>query len=297
MSDLIEIAIPTYNDALTLCDTLSSLERQTLKPSKVTLIDDASTDETIELARQYRDRLPLSIVRNKARLGLVGNWNRCVELASLEYLWILHSDDWLHERALEVVHYSASTQRPGMIASGAAFFSSPQDSAAVEWSKTLSPYTVEIVSGEKAFLASLQLICSSVIVRRGLYLMHGSFSDRFPYSPDEELWPRLAAHASLLEINGMRFTAVRTSGDHEMQSTWKRPDFFDRWNTLHDELARMALELDPSGSLGLANAVQNKRSSVEKMVRQWLASKSDERGLLRQRYLQPFVRWLQGLRK
>jgi biofilm PGA synthesis N-glycosyltransferase PgaC len=46
------VIIPAYNEAASLADTIRSVQRQTLSPEEIIVIDDCSTDETAEVARQ-----------------------------------------------------------------------------------------------------------------------------------------------------------------------------------------------------------------------------------------------------
>ena len=47
------VIVPAYNEAATLGDTLRSLRDQTVKPDRVIVVDDGSTDATAEVARSF----------------------------------------------------------------------------------------------------------------------------------------------------------------------------------------------------------------------------------------------------
>jgi cellulose synthase/poly-beta-1,6-N-acetylglucosamine synthase-like glycosyltransferase len=49
----VTVIVPAFNEEAGIGDTLSSLFRQTLKPDKVLVVDDCSTDNTGEVARRY----------------------------------------------------------------------------------------------------------------------------------------------------------------------------------------------------------------------------------------------------
>ncbi|KKS79552.1 MAG: Glycosyl transferase, family 2 [Candidatus Beckwithbacteria bacterium GW2011_GWA2_43_10] len=88
----ISICIPTFNRADYLEQALQSLAQQTIKPFEVIIVDNASTDNTPQIAAKYK-KLGFTYVRNPKNLGMVGNYNRCLELARGQYLSFLHSDD------------------------------------------------------------------------------------------------------------------------------------------------------------------------------------------------------------
>lgn len=58
----IAIIIPTYNGARCIANVLESLTAQTLSADEVVVVVDGSTDNTVELAEKFKQRLPLKIV-------------------------------------------------------------------------------------------------------------------------------------------------------------------------------------------------------------------------------------------
>src|SRR2546423_14323182 len=85
MAVTISICVPTYNGARYLKPCLDSALAQTFADFELLVVDDGSTDSTPDLARQYVGGDPrISIRRNERNLGLVANWNRCVDLAGGE---------------------------------------------------------------------------------------------------------------------------------------------------------------------------------------------------------------------
>ena len=96
-------AIPTYNSGRFLEQTLASLARQTLRPDRVVVLDDLSSDRTEEIVRNFKD-LRCEFISNASRLGLFGNFNRCLDFAAeTEFLQILHADDTLEPQFYEVM--------------------------------------------------------------------------------------------------------------------------------------------------------------------------------------------------
>ena len=86
-------AIPVCNGEKFILQTLESAARQTLRPDRIVVFDNCSTDRTEEIVRQFKG-FPCEFIRNPANLGLFQNFNRCLELApETEFLQILHADD------------------------------------------------------------------------------------------------------------------------------------------------------------------------------------------------------------
>jgi len=88
----VTIAIPTFNRENFVRGAIESALANPRDDIEVLVIDNCSTDRTVEVARSYSDPR-LKVVQNPSNLGLFGNFNRCLELASGRYLCILCSDD------------------------------------------------------------------------------------------------------------------------------------------------------------------------------------------------------------
>jgi glycosyltransferase involved in cell wall biosynthesis len=102
MEPLISICIPTYNGAKHLRECLDSVITQTFKDFEILVVDDCSSDDTLSIAREYAERdNRIRIKQNERNLGLVNNWNHCVELASGEWVKFVFQDDYMHETCIE----------------------------------------------------------------------------------------------------------------------------------------------------------------------------------------------------
>ncbi len=98
----VSICVPTYNGARYLKHCLDSALAQTFTDFELLVVDDCSTDSTPDLARHYVGTDPrISVRRNERNLGLVANWNRCVDLARGAWVKFLFQDDLLEPSCLE----------------------------------------------------------------------------------------------------------------------------------------------------------------------------------------------------
>jgi len=91
---LVCICVPTYNAGKTLSATLDSILGQTYSNLLVKVVDNASTDNTLQIADVYASKdLRVSVIRNGDNIGAEGNFTRCLQLAEGDYTAIFHSDD------------------------------------------------------------------------------------------------------------------------------------------------------------------------------------------------------------
>lgn len=90
----ISIVIPAYNVEKYLGEALDSLQAQDHFPDEVILIDDGSTDSTLEIAKSYRFSFPYKVL-STTNNGQGSARNLGLSLASSEYIYFFDSDDLL----------------------------------------------------------------------------------------------------------------------------------------------------------------------------------------------------------
>lgn len=90
----ISIITVTYNAEATLERTLQSVAQQTHPDVEHLIIDGASTDRTLEIARQY----PHAIVFSEPDKGLYDAMNKGLQRATGDYLCFLNAGDKLHSK-------------------------------------------------------------------------------------------------------------------------------------------------------------------------------------------------------
>jgi glycosyltransferase involved in cell wall biosynthesis len=111
----ISVCIPTYNGEKFLRECIESVLEQTFRDFEVVVVDDCSSDGTVAIVNEYAAGDPrIRVIRNEQNLGLVGNWNRCVELARGEWIKFVFQDDLLMPACLERM-LQASCGHAGLI--------------------------------------------------------------------------------------------------------------------------------------------------------------------------------------
>src|SRR5437763_750789 len=84
---LVTVCIPTFNGALHLRECLSSVCLQTYGNTEILVVDDCSSDATAEIVLEFAKRdTRVRFMRNQETLGLMGNWQRCIEIAQGEFI-------------------------------------------------------------------------------------------------------------------------------------------------------------------------------------------------------------------
>jgi glycosyltransferase involved in cell wall biosynthesis len=90
----VTVGVPVYNGARYLSEALDSLLAQTFEDFEIIISDNASTDETGEIATAYAARdSRVRYVRNRTNIGSTRNYNRVINLATGEYFRWAAADD------------------------------------------------------------------------------------------------------------------------------------------------------------------------------------------------------------
>lgn len=101
MNKRADIIIPAYNAEKTLARTLKSLCKQTYKNFKVLIVNDSSTDKTLEIAHAFDNKLDMSIINLKSNKGVSHARNIGIERTKEEYILFIDSDDAVDEEYVE----------------------------------------------------------------------------------------------------------------------------------------------------------------------------------------------------
>ncbi len=88
------ICIPNYNNEKTISETLDSLINQTYKNIIIKIFDNASTDDSIRILREYEAKYPnIQVFQNSINIGGEANFSKCIEGLEGDFGAIYHADD------------------------------------------------------------------------------------------------------------------------------------------------------------------------------------------------------------
>lgn len=105
INPLVSVIIPNYNHAIYLDQRIQSVLGQTYQNLEVIILDDCSTDDSREVIERYRSNPYIAIiVYNSNNSGSTfKQWEKGIELAKGEIIWIAESDDYCECNFLETL--------------------------------------------------------------------------------------------------------------------------------------------------------------------------------------------------
>ncbi|UVF79102.1 glycosyltransferase family 2 protein [Gordonia mangrovi] len=195
----LSVCVPLFNSADTVTKCLESVLSQTYENFECLVVDNASTDGTAERVREFDDPR-IRLVRNEHNVGLVGNHNRCIELARGSVVQFVHGDDWLLPHCLErLLPYFDDPQV------GLAFAPRTVESDDTEWkahfSRLETPLSPLAAVNDGQELIRRHLAAggggnpigepTAVMVRRETLIEAGGFRADVPQLQDIDAWLRV----------------------------------------------------------------------------------------------------------
>lgn len=109
------VIVPAYNSAAYIKKCIESVICQTYKNLELVLVDDGSSDNTLQLCRSYADADSRIKVIHKENGGHTSARNEGLKNAAGEYIVFLDSDDWLDPMTLELCRAEIKKNSPDAV--------------------------------------------------------------------------------------------------------------------------------------------------------------------------------------
>ena len=228
---LVSVLMTVYNREKYLAEAIESVLASTFQNWELVIVDDQSTDKSVEIARNYEVQDPrIKVHINEENLGDYPNRNKAASLASAKYIKYLDSDDLIYPHGLEV-----------MVKAMEAFpeagygLSSLPDTASI-FPRSISPQETYL---EHFFTPSAHFNRSpgSSIINTKIFHKVGGFSGKRMIG-DNEMWFKLSVEYDLVKFpRDLVWHRV-----HEAQES--QSDYSKKYNELRKAVTYEALDSD-----------------------------------------------------
>jgi len=189
---LVSVLITVYNREDYLAPAVESVLGQSFQDFELIIVDDCSTDRSVEIARRYQSDPRVRVHVNERNLGDYPNRNRAAELAKGQYLKYLDAVDILYSHSLEFMVSSMRT--------------APAAALGVCWGVADPPRPYPFTSSPREvylahFLGRSVLGAgpSGAIMRHDAFSAAGGFSGR-QFIGDDELFLSLAHRSPVVSL-------------------------------------------------------------------------------------------------
>jgi glycosyltransferase involved in cell wall biosynthesis len=249
----VDVIIPCYNHGQFLPQSVASALSQELEDIRITIIDNASTDNSAEVAKMLavNDRR-IEVVVHKANAGPHASFNEGIDRATADYFMILCADDLLADgalrRGIDILERSPD----------AAFLlgteTEPLIGNAVP-APSEQPSGWKLSSGnrfiEKCCWTYVQdLPAYAILSRTGVQQQVGHYRDTLTHLDDVEMVLRLACMGSVIETDAP-LIIKRLHGTNLSERMWqdKKFDLEEREAAFNSFFAREGAEIPDAARL------------------------------------------------
>ena len=209
MNPLISVIIPTFNRKQTLKRAIESVKNQSYQNWELMIVDDGSTDGTIEFLKDFSDCRILSLPSS----GVSRARNAGAQEARGHWLAFLDSDDEWFPHKLE--------KQVSLISSGEKFSLIHGEETWIRNGIRVNPKLKYKKSGGHIFKKCVEHCCisaSTVLIEREYFLQKKGFREDFVVCEDYEFWLRASIEKP---IGFVADALINKYGGHEDQLSRK----------------------------------------------------------------------------
>lgn len=227
---LVSVLTTAYNREKYIAEAIESVLASTYANFELIIVDDCSTDKTVQIVRSYEAKdKRVRVYVNEKNLGDYPNRNRAASYAKGKYLKYLDSDDIIYPHGLEVMVKSMEQfPEAGFGLSAAGYDSSPmpllRTSKEAYWEHLISKNHFDRAPG------------SAIILREAFNRIKGFSGKRM--IGDFELWLKMACYYPMVVFQ-RDLVWDRTHKNQERQT-----DYAKDYDTLRKEVMNTALEYE-----------------------------------------------------
>ncbi len=185
-SPKVTVIIPVYNREKYVSEAIDSILTQSFTDFELLLIDDGSTDGSVEVMRSYTDPR-IRLVYNGSNLGIPKTRNKSLQLARGEYIAMLDSDDYAHpDRLKKQVAFLDRHPDYAVVGSWAA----EMDENGRLW-RRIKIFPVSPGEVQSGLLFRCCFLHPSIMARKAVLQVYG-YRDQYVVCSDFELLVRIA---------------------------------------------------------------------------------------------------------
>ena len=190
---LVSVVLSVYNGEKYLDEAIESILNQTYEKFEFIIIDDGSTDGSLEIIKSYNDKRIVLISRENR--GLIASLNEGVQTAKGKYIARMDADDIaLENRLEEQVTFMEKKLDIGICGTGVIGFG--EEIKEKPWLLSKSDKTIKT-----ELLFSSCFAHPTVMIRRELMVENKLYYDKnFLHAEDFELWTRMAEYTKFANL-------------------------------------------------------------------------------------------------
>jgi glycosyltransferase involved in cell wall biosynthesis len=193
----VSIVMTVYNGERFLAESVESVLNQTMPNFELIAVDDGSTDSSRKILERYASLDTRVKVISRAHAGVPAAANLGVRHAKYQLIARTDSDDrMLPDRLERQIAFLNEHQRVQLVCSNCHFI----NAAGRRIGSSSCRVDVEHAQTELRPSLCLELIQSTVLMRKGAFLALGGYRENLPYAEDRDLWGRFVTSGLAITV-------------------------------------------------------------------------------------------------
>ncbi|MFC2307820.1 MAG: glycosyltransferase family 2 protein [Bacteroidota bacterium] len=197
---MFSVIIPLYNKAPYVAKAIESVLGQTYRDFEVIVIDDGSTDQSLEVAKTFENK-SITIV-SQPNSGVSTARNNGVKLAKYPYICFLDADDWWHPTFLEEMK-RLITDFPDAGIYGSGYYIVKNGQERIAPIGVPQGFERGIIDYCEVYAKTLcmPLTSISVVIPKHIFDEEKGFKSQLKFGEDFDLWIRIALKHKVILVN------------------------------------------------------------------------------------------------
>ncbi|MGE6487391.1 glycosyltransferase family 2 protein [Paenisporosarcina sp. NPDC076898] len=190
---LVTIGIPFYNSEKTLLNSIRSVFAQTYKEWELILIDDGSSDSSLEIAKSIKDKR-IKVISDGLNRGLPYRLNEITKIAKGSYIARMDADDLMHpDRIMKQINYLKRNKEIDLVGTSTYIINEKSE-------VTGKRATSELDLKPKSILEK-GLYIHPTVLGKASWFIKNSYSEDYPRAEDHEIWIRTLNKSTFSKLN------------------------------------------------------------------------------------------------
>lgn len=197
---MFSVIIPLYNKAPYIAKAIESVLGQTYRDFEVIVIDDGSTDQSLEVAKTFENK-SITII-SQPNSGVSTARNNGVKLAKHPYICFLDADDWWHPTFLEEMK-RLITDFPDAGIYGSGYYIVKNGQERIAPIGVPQGFERGIIDYCEVYAKTLcmPLTSISVVIPKHIFDEEKGFKSQLKFGEDFDLWIRIALKHKVILVN------------------------------------------------------------------------------------------------
>ena len=176
----ISVIIPCYNQEKYIADCLNSVLKQTFDDYEAIVIDDGSTDNSINIIKEYQKNSDKIYLIQQTNQGVIAARNNAIKHSNGEYIYTLDGDDVIHEDVLKKSFEAIESKKGDIISTQYKTFVSDTSNG---------HEIISFMKPSKINMIIKNCICNSALFRKSDFDKCGGYDPTFAKGyEDYDLW-------------------------------------------------------------------------------------------------------------